>query len=58
MSPAVSKSQRRYLAMEEHMPASKRDVKMSKKQFQDFTKTKEKGLPEHVSKKKTKRGKK
>ena len=52
---SVSKAQRRYLAMQEHDPASERKVHMSKKKFQEFTKTKERGLPEHV---KPKRGKK
>lgn len=46
--PAVSKAQRRYLAMQEHMPASQRKVHMSKAKFNEFTKTKEKELPEHV----------
>jgi len=53
--PSKSKAQRRFLAMEEHMPASERTVHMSKKKFQDFTKTKETGLPEHVKPKKRKK---
>ena len=53
--PAVSKSQRKFLAMEEHMPASERTVHMSKKKFRDFTRTSEKNLPEHVKPKKRKR---
>lgn len=52
--PAVSVAQRRFLAIAEHDPkfAAAHDVHMSKKQFRDFTKTKEAGLPEHVKPKK------
>jgi hypothetical protein len=53
--PAVSKAQRRYLAMQEHMPAQQRKVHMSKQKFDEFTKTSEKGLPEHKSKGKKKK---
>jgi hypothetical protein len=43
--PAVSVRQRRFLAIQEHLPASERSVHMSKKKFQEFTKTKETNLP-------------
>lgn len=48
--PAVSKAQREYLAIQEHLPASERKVHMSKSKFREFTRTSEKSLPEHVKK--------
>ena len=53
--PSKSVAQRRYLAMQEHMPASQRTVKMSKAKFDEFTTTKETGLPQHVKPKKKKK---
>jgi len=50
--PAVSKKQRQYLAIQEHLSASERKVHMSKAKFQEFTKTKEKGLPNRIKGKK------
>jgi hypothetical protein len=46
--PAKSVAQRRFLAMQEHMPASERSVHMSKAKFHEFTATSEKNLPQHV----------
>jgi alpha-D-ribose 1-methylphosphonate 5-triphosphate diphosphatase PhnM len=46
--PAISKAQRQFLAIQEHLPVSQRKVHMSKEKFREFTKTKEAGLPEHV----------
>jgi hypothetical protein len=50
--PAVSKKQRRFMAMVEHTPKSELSGKakeakssMSHQQLHDFAKTKEKGLP-------------
>lgn len=58
--PARSKAQRRAMAIAEHNPSELYDrnkglAKMSKKQLQDFDRTKESGLPEHVKKKKKKK---
>jgi hypothetical protein len=52
--PAVSKAQRRFMAILEHDPAKLKDSGMSKQQAHDFAATKEKGLPEHVKPKKRK----
>lgn len=53
--PAVSKKQRRLMAIAEHEPdklyKKNKDVaKMSKKQLHEFASTKEKGLPKKVKK--------
>jgi hypothetical protein len=57
MSPAVSKKQRRAIAIAEHEPGKlyKRNAglkKMSKKDAHEFASTKEKGLPLKKKKKK------
>ena len=51
--PAVSKSQRRYMAMCEHDPKhmAGKCPDMTKSQMHDFAATKEKGLPNRVKKK-------
>jgi hypothetical protein len=64
--PAVSKKQRRAMAIAEHdpgalFPENKGLAKMSTSQLHDFAVTKEKGLPtqvkaKHESKKEVKRG--
>jgi hypothetical protein len=63
MPPAVSKSQRKAMAIAEHhpeelYPENKGLLKMSKKQMHDFASTKEKGLPEKVKPKKAKKAQK
>lgn len=55
--PSPSKAQRRLMAIAEHHPeqvkAKNRGVlKMSHKELHDFASTREKGLPEHVAKRK------
>lgn len=60
MSPAVSKSQRKLMALakahpEEVYPKNRGVLKMSKKQLHDFASTKEKGLPEKLESKKAKK---
>jgi hypothetical protein len=57
--PAKSKAQRTLMAIAEHNPSKVKKknrgvLKMTKKQLSDFTKTKTKGLPKKVKKKKKK----
>lgn len=50
--PSVSKAQRHFMGMcqhSDHPPSNCPD--MSEKQYHEFSSTKEKGLPMHVSKK-------
>jgi len=49
--PAVSKAQRRMMAIREHHPEQSYypEIKMSKSQLHDFASTKEKGLPHRKS---------
>lgn len=61
--PAVSKSQRKAMAIAENAPEklykkNKGLLKMSKKQLHDFASTKEKGLPEKLESKKAKKAQK
>lgn len=52
--PAVSKAQRRYMAICEH--SDREDCPdMSKKQYRDFSRTKEKNLPHRKSKRRKRR---
>lgn len=58
--PAKSKKQRKAMAIAKHHPTKlyKRNVglkKMSKRQLHEFAKTKEKGLPTRVKRRKGKR---
>lgn len=55
--PAVSKRQRRFMAMCEHDASMSESCPkgMSKSQMRDFAKTKEKGLPYSAGKKKRRR---
>ena len=55
--PAVSKKQRRLMALAEHNPKKVKGknrgvLKMTKKQLHEFASTKEKGLPKKIKRKK------